>query len=523
MKATKENRVIKNVEMGVVKPHSEVTWLNVTSAPLFLEKFSVVTSYNDITSRLKAEREYRTLFNEMLNGFALHEIIFDSSGKPEDYRFLDINPAFERITGLQRNNILNKSVREIFSSIEHSVIEAYGKTDLTGKSEVFAYDSKESETHYFEITGFRPTPHQFSCIFRDITERKQTEALLEYQQDHDFLTGLYNRNFLEKELKRLEAEEFLPVSLIIADTNGLKLVNDSFGHHAGDDMLQKTAKFIELHCNQDELVARYGGDEFIIILPNTSHTEAKSRLKQIESNTKDLEISSVQFTLAFGYGTRNSVQDDFKTVFKRAEDMMYRNKLYESSSIKNKTIGLVMNSLFAKSDRESEHSKRVSELCEFIAKKLGMPMLEIQRMRIAGLMHDIGKIGVSENILNKPGKLLAPEWEQIKRHPEIGFRILSASNEFVDISSAILEHHERWDGKGYPRGISGESISVQARIIAIADAYDAMTSERSYKQPKPISDAIDEIRNCSGTSFDPNIAQVFTDHYHEFMYEELHN
>ena len=238
---------------------------------------------------------------------------------------------------------------------------------------------------------------------------------------------------------------------------------------------------------------------------------------------KDLEISSVQFTLAFGYGTRNSVQDDFKTVFKRAEDMMYRNKLYESSSIKNKTIGLVMNSLFAKSDRESEHSKLVSELCEFIAKKLGMPMLEIQRMRIAGLMHDIGKIGVSENILNKPGKLLAPEWEQIKRHPEIGFRILSASNEFVDISSAILEHHERWDGKGYPRGISGESISVQARIIAIADAYDAMTSERSYKQPKPISDAIDEIRNCSGTSFYPNIAQVFTDHYHEFMYEELHN
>ena len=653
MKATKENRVIKNVEMGIVKPHSEVTWLNVTAAPLLLENFSVVTSYNDITSRIKAEREYRTLFNEMLNGFALHEIIFDSSGKPEDYRFLDINPAFERITGLHRDNILNKTVREIFSSKEHSVIEAYGKTDLTGKSEVFAYDSKESDTHYFEITGFRPTPHQFSCIFRDITEkkqmqealqeslerfriaqdlspdgftilhpirndeglvvdftwvyenqaiatlngtdrnlivgkrllevfpshrntkifqtyqqvaqsgidqtieigyagesmlkptwfrlvvvpmaddiailsqdlteRKQTEALLEYQQDHDFLTGLYNRNFLEKELKRLEAEEFLPVSLIIADTNGLKLVNDSFGHHAGDDMLQKTAKFIELHCNQDELVARYGGDEFIIILPNTSHTEAKSRLKQIESNTKDLEISSVQFTLAFGYGTRNSVQDDFKTVFKRAEDMMYRNKLYESSSIKNKTIGLVMNSLFAKSDRESEHSKRVSELCEFIAKKLGMPMLEIQRMRIAGLMHDIGKIGVSENILNKPGKLLAPEWEQIKRHPEIGFRILSASNEFVDISSAILEHHERWDGKGYPRGISGESISVQARIIAIADAYDAMTSERSYKQPKPISDAIDEIRNCSGTSFDPNIAQVFTDHYHEFMYEELHN
>ncbi|PKL13406.1 MAG: diguanylate cyclase, partial [Spirochaetae bacterium HGW-Spirochaetae-8] len=231
---------------------------------------------------------------------------------------------------------------------------------------------------------------------------------------------------------------------------------------------------------------------------------------------KDMEIASIQLTLAFGYETRKSIQDDFMSVFKQAEDMMYRNKLYENSSAKNKTIGLVINSLFAKSDRELEHSKRVSELCEFIAGKLQMSTTEIHRMRIAGLMHDIGKIGVPESILNKPGRLSAREWEEMRRHPETGFRILAASNEFIDISTAIFEHHERWDGKGYPRGMSGESISLQARIISVADAFDAMTSSRSYKQPMNIQEAIEEIGNCAGTHFDPKIAQVFMEHYQEF-------
>ncbi|WP_233067572.1 HD-GYP domain-containing protein [Sphaerochaeta sp. S2] len=137
-------------------------------------------------------------------------------------------------------------------------------------------------------------------------------------------------------------------------------------------------------------------------------------------------------------------------------------------------------------------------------------------MRIAGLLHDIGKIGVPESILNKPGTLSESEWEVIKRHPETGFRILSASNEFTDISSAILEHHEHWDGSGYPRGISGESISLQAKIITVVDAFDAMTSSRSYKYPMSIKKAMLELERCAGTHFEPSIVRVFLDSYEEF-------
>jgi diguanylate cyclase (GGDEF)-like protein len=325
---------------------------------------------------------------------------------------------------------------------------------------------------------------------------------------------------LEKELVRLANEQYLPVSLIIADTNGLKLINDSFGHAMGDTVLRTAAELLRVNCRPGDIVARYGGDEFVMLLPNTTNAEASLRLNGIESMAKDLQVASIQLRLSYGLQTRNTSRDEFASVFKKAEDMMSRNKLYESSSEKNKTIGLVINSLFAKSHRESQHSKRVSELCEFIAGKMDMSASEVNRMRVAGLMHDIGKISISESILNNPGKHSSEEWEEMKRHPEAGYRILSASSDFIDISPAILEHHERWDGRGYPRGISGESISLQARIIIVADAYDAMTSERSYKLPMSSHDAIQEIRNCVGTQFDPQVAFVFIEHYQEFTSRE---
>lgn len=168
-----------------------------------------------------------------------------------------------------------------------------------------------------------------------------------------------------------------------------------------------------------------------------------------------------------------------------------------------------MDTLFTKSDREEKHSKRVGKLCESIAIKMHLNQAEIDKIRVAGILHDIGKIGIEEAILNKPGKLDAKEWEIIKLHPAKGAAILENTIEYRDISDILLSHHERYDGFGYPKGIKAEAIPLGARIIAVADTYDAITNERPYRKAMSKEQAINEIKNCSGSQLDPEIVSVF--------------
>jgi putative nucleotidyltransferase with HDIG domain len=177
--------------------------------------------------------------------------------------------------------------------------------------------------------------------------------------------------------------------------------------------------------------------------------------------------------------------------------------------MRSQTIDLIMKTLFEKSNRESLHSDRVSSICQAIASKMNFNKGNVDKMRIAGLVHDIGKIGIDDKILNKDGSLSSDERHEIERHPEIGWRILSTTNEFLELAQFVLDHHERWDGGGYPNGLKGEKIPLESRIITVADAYDAMTSGRSYRKGLDNEEAIKEMKRCSGTQFDPEIVDVF--------------
>ncbi|MEL7564456.1 MAG: HD domain-containing phosphohydrolase [Dehalobacterium sp.] len=340
----------------------------------------------------------------------------------------------------------------------------------------------------------------------EFMKRKKEIVYLSY---HDKLTGLYNRRFFEEEVKRLDIERNLPISIIMGDVNGLKLINDAFGHDKGDELLQKAAAAIQSSCRQDEIIARWGGDEFVILLPRTETKEAEEIVKKIKKLNLGEHVNSLSVSVSFGWNTKRKVEDDILKVLKSAEDYMYKNKLIENQGIRNNTINTIINTLHEKNPREEAHSKRSSEICKKIGKALGFSEVKLSKLEAVALLHDIGKIAIDENTLNKPGKLLEQEWDEIRRHPEIGFRILNTSYDFSELAECILAHHERWDGTGYPKGLKGENIPKIARIIAIADSYDAMTSERPYRKAMSQEEAALEIKKNSGTQFDPEIARTF--------------
>jgi diguanylate cyclase (GGDEF)-like protein/PAS domain S-box-containing protein len=354
-------------------------------------------------------------------------------------------------------------------------------------------------------------PSKVVGTVQDITEQKKREEEVSYLSYHDQLTGLYNRRFYEEELGRLDTERNLPLTVVMGDVNGLKLINDSFGHSIGDKLLIKVAEIIKKSCRGDDIIARLGGDEFVIILPNTDGAETEKLIKRMHKLAAAEKIGGLDVSISFGYETKLKDEQDIHDVIRDTEDHMYKHKLYEGAGMRSKTVELIMSTLYEKNNREMLHSKRVSQFCEVIASNMNFDKDYVNQISIAGLMHDIGKIGIEESILNKVSKLTDEEFKEMQRHSEIGFRILNSVKEFSEIAEYVLEHQEKWDGSGYPRGLKGDGISIQARIIAIADAYDAMTTYRTYGNILTEEQAVAEIKNCSGAQFDPEIVKVFVE------------
>jgi diguanylate cyclase (GGDEF)-like protein/PAS domain S-box-containing protein/putative nucleotidyltransferase with HDIG domain len=434
---------------------------------------------------------------------------------------LILNKVAEQLTGWTQSEAFGKPIEEVFHIINDSrerienlaqmVLSTGDAVERANHTILVSRDKSEKpiEDSAAPIRDEKGNINGVVLVFRDFTDKKQRQDEIEYLSFHDQLTGLYNRRFYEAELKRLDTARNLPLTLVIGDVNGLKLINDSFGHVTGDELLKKAAEVIKKGCRADDIIARIGGDEFVMILPNTDALAAERIVDRIKSLALEEKVNSMDVSISFGHETKHNEDKKMQEVFRKAEDSMYHNKLFESPSMRGKTIDTIIRTLHEKNEREEKHSKRVSVLCERMGEVLGLSEHKTKELKTVGLLHDIGKIAIDEHLLSKPSELTGEEWSKIKRHPEIGYRILSTVNEMSEISEYILAHHERRDGNGYPRGLRGEEVPLEARIIAIADAYDAMTSARPYRIALSVEAALAELKKNAGTQFDQQLVGVF--------------
>lgn len=353
----------------------------------------------------------------------------------------------------------------------------------------------------------------FRGIIVDITGIKSTQEKLRFISLHDPLTGLYNRTYFEQQVRRAEASHGRPAGIVVCDMDGLKLVNDTLGHTTGDKLLTVTGRIISGAFGRDDVIARVGGDEFAVLMlepgpdPKASLDKACARLQErVDSyNARHPELPmSVSVGCAVSETSR-----DLSRLFKEADDNMYREKLHRSHSVRNSIVQTMMKTLEARDYATEHHGERLETLVTDLAQALEFPSQRMADLRLLAQFHDIGKVGIPDHILFKAGPLSFDEREEIRRHSEIGYRIAQAAPELVPISDWILKHHEWWDGRGYPLGLKGEEIPLECRILAVADAYDAMTSERPYRPRLTSREAVEEILRCAGTQFDPHLADVF--------------
>ena len=245
------------------------------------------------------------------------------------------------------------------------------------------------------------------------------------------------------------------------------------------------------------------------MLPQTSAKDVEKIHRRLKGNCLETEVEGVPISLAVGGGTKANTRDTLEDVLQEAEDSMYKQKLSEKKSARNSVLNTLLKTLQAKSYETEEHTMRMVNIAWRIGEKIGLVDTELNRLTLVITLHDIGKINIPEPILTKAGPLTEEEWEIIKTHPETGYRITRASEEFSHVAEDILAHHERWDGQGYPNGLKRKEIPLLARITTIVDAYDVMSNGRPYKKPKNQEEIIAEMKACAGTQFNPELVEVF--------------
>lgn len=350
-----------------------------------------------------------------------------------------------------------------------------------------------------------------TAVQEELQERIKIQRRLEYVSLHDALTGLYNRHYFEQALQQLQDPCYAPVGIIVCDVDGLKVINDSLGHDNGDLLLKAVASLLSKTLTTPNIVARIGGDEFAVILPNTTKPGVEFLVGVIGNSITDYNTSHPEFPiyLSAGCAVSTTTLPNIMDVFKEADNNMYREKLQRNNSVHGSLVQALTKALEARDFITQGHAERMQNIVERLARKLGISEYGIGQLKLFTQFHDIGKISISDLILFKAGPLTQDERLEMQRHSELGFRIAQSIPEIHHIADFILKHHEWWNGQGYPLGLKGEEIPLECRIVALADAYDAMTNNRPYRKALTKEQAVAELLTFKNIQFDPVLVDLF--------------
>jgi len=350
-------------------------------------------------------------------------------------------------------------------------------------------------------------------ILTDITEKRKSEEHIRYISYHDKLTSLYNRAYIEMVLPDLEKQDAFPLSVIVVDMNGLKLVNDVFGHMQGDRLLVAMAQVMIGICRSTDVIIRWGGDEFIILLPKTDRNTCEKICERIHIACKEAQSSPIGLNASIGTATKESPATTFEELFVQAENCMYSNKLESRQEFRQNIITEMENKLYHQCFENVQHGQRVLSMSLKFAKFLGLTLnnIELRLLKKLATFHDIGKVAIPREILGKSGPLDPREWKIVKSHSDIGYRMAQSIGD-LPLAEVVLALHERWDGNGYPHGLVGQKIPLLARLFALVDVYDILTHERPYRMVMDKEVALREISLGRGSQFDPELTDGFLEY-----------
>lgn len=505
--------ISKNV-YRIINKNGDIRWItdvailvNDSKGGIFQGFIQDVTKEKEIELELKRREELLTsMFNSIQDGLSILD------------RDLNIIKVNDKINQLYPHMVPLEGKKCYFAYQKRNSVCSFCPTvsaieNDTFNSAMVPYIGPEGNSGWLELYVYPLHNHNGSVIgavehVRDITEKKELEERLRFLSFHDILTGLYNRTFFQEELRRLDTSRSLPLGILMGDVNGLKLVNDVFGHEEGDKLLLEAGKILKMSCRKEDIIARWGGDEFIILFPNVTEETLDNIVKRIYDNFQISKSIRIPLSISVGYAIKYKPEEDIEDIIRKAEDNMYKRKLAESRKIRESIMHFLIEALYSNTYESLEHIEEIERLSTQLGEALGLNGKELEDLILTARLHDIGMITVPREILEKKS-LSQEEWEIIKRHTSAGYRIALSTPEFAGIADYILCHHERFDGTGYPQGLANNNIPLISRIISIVDAFVSMKSERPYRTTKSLEEAIEELKKCSGSQFDPELIKIF--------------